>query len=246
MSGENRLMTHHSSLITRHSAKEALMLRQVLRAALFLVLLALLLDSTSRAQPGTPDRVYFLNKKDGQVKDLPGEIKVSPTGFQVIQASDKKVVATITAAELIRIVPSDIPGYDLKGVMEPVNFEIKKEWDKARLGHTDMLKKSGSAPEKVRKYLEFRIAICAARASDEAPDEAIAQAKTDEAVKLLENFLTANKTGWEVWPVAQTCARLQVNRPNARRTATRRPSGDCSRKPPAPGASWPRAIFPRT
>src|SRR5205823_9655159 len=89
-------------------------------------------------------------------------------------------------------------------------FELKKEWEKARLGHTDMLKKATGAPEKVRKYLEFRVAICSARAADDAADEAIAVAKTDEAIKLLDSYLTANKTGWEVWPVAQTCARLQV------------------------------------
>ena len=57
--------------------------------------------------------------------------------------------------------------------MEPVNFEIKKEWEKARLGHADMLKKATGAQEKVRKYLEFRTAICSARAADEAADDTL-------------------------------------------------------------------------
>lgn len=188
------------------------MLRQALRSIAFLILVAAVLESTSRAQqPGaSPDRVYYRDKKDGQIKDLPAELKASPTGFQVISASDKKVVATVSAADIVRVVPGDIPNYDLKAIMEPVNFEIKKEWEKARTGHTEMFKKSGTAPEKVRKYLEFRGAISLARAADDTADESAAVAKTDEAIKLLEIFLTANKTGWEVWPVAQTCARLQV------------------------------------
>ena len=126
------------------------MLRHALRAILFLAFAAAVLESTSRAQPPSgAERIYYRDKKDGQIKDLPAELKVSPTGFQVIAASDKKVVATITAADIVRIVPADIPGYDLKGIMEPVNFEIKKDWEKARLGHVEILKKSGSAPEKV-------------------------------------------------------------------------------------------------
>jgi hypothetical protein len=187
------------------------MLRTPTRVLLLVALLAALLESTTRGQPAaTSDRVYYRDKKDGQVKDLPAELKASPAGYQVIAASDKKVVATVSAADIVRVVPADIPGYDYKAIMEPVNFEVKKEWDKARTGHAEMLKKSSGAPEKVRKYLEFRVAICAAHSADETTDEAAAQAKTDEAVKLLENFLTAYKTGWEVWPAAQTCARLQI------------------------------------
>jgi hypothetical protein len=185
------------------------MLRQSIRAGLFLSLLGVLLVSTGLAQQGSPERVYYRDKKDGQIRDLPGELKVSPTGYQVISASDKKVVATVSAADIVRVVPA-VPTDELKTYMEPVNFEIKKEWEKARLGHAEMLKKSSGAPEKIRKYLEFRVAICSAHAADEAADEAIANAKTDEAIKLLDNYLTANKTGWEVWPVAQTCARLQI------------------------------------
>jgi len=187
------------------------MLRFPVRLLVLGALVVSIVQSTGRAQQAaTSDRVYYRDKKDGQIKDLPAELKASPTGYQIVAASDKKVVATVSAADIVRVVPADIPGYDYKSIMEPVNFELKKEWEKARTGYSEMLKKSSGASEKVRKYLEFRVAICAAHSADEAADATTAQAKTDEAVKLLDNFLTAYKTGWEVWPAAQTCARLQI------------------------------------
>lgn len=190
------------------------MLRVSLRLVAFGLFAALVLESAGFGQPAaTSDRVYFRDKKDGTIRELPGEIKAAPGGYQVLSA-DKKVVATVSAADLIRVVPADIPGYDLKTILEPVNLEAKKEWEKARLIHAEMAKKSSGAPEKVRKYLEFRIAICTARGADDIPDDANPQAKMEEGAKLLDSFLTANKTGWEIVPVGQTLARIQVSQLN--------------------------------
>ena len=187
------------------------MLRQFVRTGLFLLIASALLETTGRGQPAaTADRIYYRDKKDGQIKDLEGELKASPAGYQIVSASDKKVVATVSAADIIRIVPADIPGYKRPEIFEPVGFETKKEWEKAKNAHAKIAEKSGSAPEKVRKYLEFRIAVCAARSADDVPDDSAASAKSHEAIKLFDNFLTANKTGWEVFPVGQGLARLQV------------------------------------
>lgn len=186
------------------------MLRPLLRAALLLAALCTILESTGRGQPGaTSDRVYYRDKKDGQIKEVDAELKAAPGGFQIV--ADKKIVATVSAVDLIRVIPGDIPGFDLKTIREPANLETKKEWEKARLIHLDMAKKATGASEKVRKYFEFRIAMTSAKAADEVTDEATAVAKADEAVKLLDNFLTGNKTGWEVWAAGSTCARLQAS-----------------------------------
>ena len=188
------------------------MLRTFVRTAFFLVAAAAMLESSGRGQPAaTADRVFYRDKKDGQIKDVEAELKASPTGYQIISATDKKLVATVSASDIIRVVPADIPGFDRKAIFEPVGFETKKDWEKARLAHVEIAKKSGTASEKVRKYLEFRTAICLARSSDETPDESAATAKGHDAIKLLDNFLTANKTGWEVFPVGQSLARLQVS-----------------------------------
>jgi len=191
------------------------MLRSLLGFAALLAVLCTLLESTGRGQPAaTSDRVYYRDKKDGQIKEVDAELKAAPGGYQIV--AEKKIVATVSANDLVRVIPADIPGYDLKTIREPANLEGKKEWEKARLIHTEMAKKSTAAPEKVRKYLEFRIAITSARAADEVPDESAAQAKADEAVKLLDNFLTGNKTGWEVWAAGTACARLQASGSDAK------------------------------
>ena len=186
------------------------MLCQTIRGILALVLFALLLETTIARQPPAGDRVFYREKKDGTIKQVVGELKPAPTGYQVISADDKKVKATVSPADIIRVVPGDIPGFDTAAINEPVKAEDAKQWDKARLAHQEMLKKSGMASEKVRKYLEFRVAIAAARSADDAADENAGQAKAAEAVKFLDGFLTAYKTGWEVWPAVQACARLQV------------------------------------
>lgn len=188
------------------------MLRPLLSACLLLLLVCVLLESTGRGQPAaTSDRVYYRDKKDGQIKEVDADLKATPAGYQIISSSDKKLLATVSPADLIRVIPAEIPGFDLKTIREPANLEAKKEWEKARLIHADMARKTSNAPERVRKYFEFRIAMTSAKAADDTADETAAIAKAAEATKLLENFLTANKTGWEAWSAGSTLARLQAS-----------------------------------
>ena len=196
------------------------MMRQAGRGALALVLIAAVLDSTGRTQPpANPDKVYYRDRKDkdGATKSVEGELKFSPTGFQVI--ANNKVVTTLSPADIVRVVPGDLAGPERKDVDGVLALEQKREWEKARTGFDDLLKKNATAPEKTRKYLEFKLAAATARAADDTSDDSGTpwtdpknpwHAKTKEAAKGVEQYLLANKTGWEVWPMARTATRLQM------------------------------------
>jgi hypothetical protein len=195
------------------------MLRSSIGAGLVLAAAFAVLQSVGFAQPGaSSDRVYWRDKKDGQLKESDGELKAAPGGYQIV-GSDKKIVAVVSAVDLIRVIPSDIQGYDLKSIREPATLESKREWEKAKVIHLEMQKKLTGASEKVRKYLEFRIAMTSAKAADDTPDEAASQAKAGESIKLLDGFLAANKSGWEVWAAGSTSARMHVSEVTAEKAA---------------------------
>ena len=185
-----------------------MLVRQAARAAVVVVLVAVVLSSTGRGQPAAqPDRVY-IRDKDGSERSIVGELKAGPTGYQVV--GDGKSVP-VAPADILRVLPGQVAGVDKTDLDTATKFETAKDWEKARAGYAGVLTKASGAPEKTRRYLEFKTATLSARAADEVPDDGAAQAKAEEAAKLLEQFLNAYKTGWEVWPVAQTCARLQVS-----------------------------------
>jgi hypothetical protein len=186
------------------------MIRQLMCGVLLLVLIAAVLDSTGRAQPPQQDTIYYRDRKDKDAapKSVDGELKPAPAGYQII--SGGKVVTTVSPADIIRVVPGDLPGVDRKDVLALVANETKKEWEKARTGYADLLKKTANPQEKTRRYLEFKIATMTARAADEAADDSGWKERTEEATKMLEVFLVAYTGGWEIWPAARTCARLQM------------------------------------
>src|SRR6185437_12993369 len=113
------------------SSSRFIMVRIALRALAFSVLAAAVATTGLAQQANAPDRVYYIDKKDGSIRDVEATIKASPTGYQITPINDKKVI-TVSAADLVRVVPGNIPGYERAGIMEPVNFETKKEWEKAR------------------------------------------------------------------------------------------------------------------
>lgn len=188
------------------------MTRQVVRGLVALVLVAAVLDSAGRGQPGsTPDRIYYRDKKDSPAaapKAVEGELKAAAAGYQIV--ANGKVVAVVSPADIVRVVPGDVPGLDRKDVLAQVALEEKRDWEKARVGYVEIQKKTAGAPEKARRLIDFKVATMAAKAADDGPEEG-SQPKAEEATKLLEAYLGANKSGWEVWPAAQACARLQVS-----------------------------------
>jgi hypothetical protein len=185
------------------------MIRLAARGVVVLVLTAAVLDSAGRGQPaGTPDKVYYRDKKDGSVRSTEGELKPTPAGYQVL--SGGKVVLTVSPADIVRVIPGDLPGLDrLKDVLPQVTLEEKKEWEKARVNYLEQKKKLGAPADKTRRYLEYKVALASAKVADEAREEDGWKQKAEEAVRLLELFLTEYKSGWEVWSVGRTLARLQ-------------------------------------
>src|SRR5262249_58350481 len=108
------------------------MIRQAARGALALLLVAAVLDSTGRGQAGGgTDKLYYRDKKDNQVRNVEGELKMSPAGIQVV--SGGKVVATVAPADVVKVTPGDLPSLDrIKDVLPPLGLEDKREWEKAR------------------------------------------------------------------------------------------------------------------
>src|SRR5687768_9640407 len=117
------------------------MLRSLTGAGLLLAVLFTLLESTGRGQPGvTSDRVYYRDKKDGQIREVDAELKPAPAGYQVV-TPDKKVAAIISAADIIRVIPGDLTAVpkveNLKNAREPAVLEGKREWEKAKAMHAE-------------------------------------------------------------------------------------------------------------
>lgn len=184
------------------------MIRQAARGALALVLVAAVLDSAGFGRQGTADKVSYRDKKDGTIRTVDGELKPGPAGFQVVEKG--KVNATVAGNDIVRVVPGDLPGLErTTDVLPMLALEDKKDYTKARDGYLALQKKVANPQEKTRRYLEFKVATLAAKVADDTADDANWQAKADEAVTLLGQFLTAYPTGWEAWPVGRTEARLQ-------------------------------------
>jgi hypothetical protein len=185
------------------------MIRLAARGVVMLVLTAVVLDSAGRGQPAAgPDKVYYRDKKDGTVRSTEGELKPTPAGLQVVSAG--KVVLTVSPADVVRVIPGDLPGLDrLKDVLPLITLEEKKEWEKARVSYLDQKKKLGSPADRTRRYLEYKVALTTAKVADETREEDGWKEKAEEAVRLLELFLAEYKSGWEVWPAGRTLARLQ-------------------------------------
>lgn len=185
------------------------MTRHAARAALALLLLAAVLDSTGRGQGGGgPDKIYFRDKKDHQVVNREGELKMSPAGIQVVAGG--KVTATISPHDVVKVVPGDLPGLDrLKDVIPTLGYEDRHEWEKARATYVNLQKQTPNAADKTRRFLEYKLATVAARVADEAREEDGWDAKAREAVGLLERYFASYPNGWELWGVGRTLARIQ-------------------------------------
>lgn len=184
------------------------MVRQMCRGALALVLIATVLE-TARSQPAAnADRIYYRDKKtkDGSVASIDGVLKTSPAGYQIV--SGAKVIP-VSPADIVRVVPGELPGLDRKDVLAQATLEANGDWEKARVGYVEMQKKAANAQDKARRFLEFKVATATAKAADDTPEESGWKEKAGGAVTLLSDFLSAYPSGWEVWPTARTCARLQ-------------------------------------
>ena len=183
------------------------MIRLAARGAFALVLIAAVLETAGRGQPPAQDKIYYRDKKDNTIKWIDGELKPGPSGYQ---AGAGKSVVVVAPYDLVKVVPGELPLLDRKDLMAQTNLEDKKEWGKARDGYVEIQKLVKTAPEKTKRYLEFKIAYSAARAADDAKDDESWKPRAEEAVKLLDSFLVGHTSGWEVWPAARASAGLQA------------------------------------
>jgi hypothetical protein len=132
---------------------------------------------------------------------------LTPAGYQIV-ASGKSI--SISPLEIVRVVPADQPGIDTKDLSPVTQLEVAKDWEKARLGYDELRKKAATAPEKVLKFLDFKVATMTARAADVTPDDAGWKEKATSAATLLTQYLSDHKTGWEFYVAGRTSARLQT------------------------------------
>lgn len=186
------------------------MKRQAIRGLVLLGLLTLVADSTVRGQ-NTPDKVTVRDRKDGSTKSYDGQLRVTPAGFQIFGGEKfDKVIATILPDDIVSIRIGDMPGLDRPTVLGLNAKEEKKDYDGARTGYQELFKKASGAPDKTKRYLEFKIAYLNNKIVDDLDAEKGWKAKAEDAVKVWSSFLQEYKSGWELWPAVRSCTRLQI------------------------------------
>jgi hypothetical protein len=183
------------------------MKRQALRGLVLLGLLLAVADSNLRAQ-NTPDKVTV--RKDGAPKTLEGTFALSPAGFQVL-GTDKKVIATVSPDDVLKVVIGDLPGVERGQIQPLIAREDEKKWDVVRTGYAELLKKPG-LPERSKRFMEFKKVMMTNRIVDDLDTDKGWKEKAEECVKDWGVFLAAEDTklGWEQWPAARACTRLQI------------------------------------
>jgi hypothetical protein len=196
------------------------MTRQLIRGLVLLTLLTVVATS-ARAQ-NTPDTVTIRERKDNTTKAFQGTYTVSPAGFQVI-AADKKVLATFNPDDVVKVAIGELAGVERNGILGLMGKEdnAKKDWAEIRAGYQDLLKKSAGAPERSKRYLEYKAIASYNKLVDEmdpteekkdTKDKGVWKDKAEDVVKTWTSFLAepANRAGWEVWPAVRSCTRVQI------------------------------------
>lgn len=176
------------------------------------VALAAAAASTAAQTGGGTDRVYFHDRKtDGSVVSKTGDLKESPAGVQVF--SGGKVIATVPAADIVRVEYTTLPGLDTGDKQTMLTFDGKstnyslKDATDARVAFAAMAKKVGTADEKTRRAVDYREAVWSARAADFQTGDEFAKQALAAADKLKAVAQAAGKS-WEPYPCARLAARL--------------------------------------
>lgn len=184
------------------------MMRQAIRGLVLFGLLAAVLSSTGRAQ-NVPDVVTVRDRKDGTTKTVSGQYTLSPAGFQVI-GGDKKVLATVNPDDIVKVAIGDLQGVERDSILALVAKEGKKEYQEARTGYQDLLKKSANAPAPTKRYLQFKMAALSNKMADELEPEKGWKEKSEAVVVEWRGFLQDHPAGWELWPAVRSSTRVQI------------------------------------
>lgn len=177
--------------------------------ALLLALLVALATPDARGQ-NIPDKVS-VRQKDGTSKTFDGTFTASAAGFQVI-AADKKVVATVNPDDVLKVAIGDLPGTDRPLILANATREEKRDWENARKSYDDMLKKAATAPERTKRFLDFKRNLMAQHVTDELPYEKDWAVKADDCAKEWGVFFASYPSGWELWPATRAQTRIFVER----------------------------------
>ena len=194
------------------------MIRQAIRGLVVAVAVVLLLE-VAAGQTGTLDKVVVRDtKKEGAAKTYEGTLVLDKAGLRVMGGEKAdKLVAAIDPADILKFTPGELAGVDRTAVLALISSEekkTKKDYEAARLGYADLVKKAAGAPERSKRYLEFKVAQMTSKVADETPDDEGWAAQADAAVKAWDAFLAQYKTGWEAWMGTRAYARLlaELNR----------------------------------
>jgi hypothetical protein len=186
------------------------MMRQAVRGLVALAAMIVLIETSSGQPGGVPDKITIRDKKDGSTKSYEGSLKFGPGGFQIVDAN-KKVLASVAPADVVKYVPGDLAGVERAFVLAQITLEdkkTKKDYETARAGYQDMQKKAATAPEPAKRYLEFKLAAMTTKVADDATDDEGWAAQADTAAKAWAGYLGEYKTGWEVWPATRSYTRI--------------------------------------
>jgi hypothetical protein len=185
---------------------------KAIRWLVALAAVTVVIEGAVGQQPmGTPDKITVRNK-DGSTKNYDGTLQFGPVGLQIVGA-DKKVLATVSPADVVKVMPGEMPGLERGVVLGLLSTEEKKtkaDYEKARLGYADLQKKAANAPERSKRYVDYKLALMATKVADESADDENWSDLAAGAVKAWSGFLADYKSGWELWPAAHAEARLQA------------------------------------
>jgi hypothetical protein len=158
--------------------------------------------------PGPQDRVYYVPKKGVAVKEEDAELKVDASGVKIINTG--KLSATVTVADIVRTFPVDLKELPRDQAGEAIlKYEATRDWDKARGAYEGLREKfKANAPDRLRKWLAFRIAYTTTRAADDTPVDSGWKDKAEAGLKLLNDYLADYPGGWEAWAATRTAARV--------------------------------------
>jgi hypothetical protein len=94
------------------------------------------------------------------------------------------------------------------GLLSSEDKKTKADYTAARLGFMDMKKKAAAAPERTKRFLDFKLAQLTNRIADETGYDEKWQDVANEAAKGWTEFIAEYKTGYEVWAAARSATRL--------------------------------------
>lgn len=188
-------------------------MRQPLFCGLVVLLAVVLLIEGVTGQPNSVvDRIVVREgKKAGPTKTYEGTLVLDKAGLRVL--SGERMVATLHPADVVKITVGELPGVDrsvMLSLFASEDKKTKKEYEATRLGYSELLKRSASAPERSRRHLEYKVAAMTNKIADETPDDEGWAALAETAAQAWDQFLAQHRSGWEVWMATQAYTRLLI------------------------------------